>query len=132
MWTVKLSYSLPGQDVLVAQFLGEENVLQLATYLFDSEPDPLPFPVQIFVSEDLSESAMYLTWASQATFDNWYSVHGNDWEALLTESNAYGAEQGIVFERQYPPYEDYDWASNSPSNMILVQDIFSHLENAKY
>jgi hypothetical protein len=95
MWTVKLSYSLPGQDVLVAQFLGEENVLQLAAYLFDSEPDPLPFPIQIFVSEDLSKADMYLTWGSQAAFDSWYSVHGSDWEALLTESNAYGSEQGI-------------------------------------
>jgi len=132
MWTVKLSYSLPGQDVLVAQFLGEENVLQLAAYLFDSEPDPLPFPIQIFVSEDLSKADMYLTWGSQAAFDSWYSVHGSDWEALLTESNAYGSEQGIVFERHFPAHEDFDWASNPTPNMVLVEDIFAHLGNAKY
>jgi hypothetical protein len=130
MWSVKLSYSLPGQDVLVAQFLGEENVLQLAAYLFESEPDPIPFPILIYMSEDKSKSDIFITWANQAAFDNWYSVHGDEWEALLNESNAYGAGQGIQFNREYPPYEDYDWATVAPPDMILVDDLFVHLSNA--
>jgi hypothetical protein len=132
MWTVKLSYTLPGQDVLVAQFLGEENVLQLASLMFEAEPSPVfILPVPIYVSPDLSHSAIFIVWENKSAFDTWYAVHGNDWEELLAESNAYGSGQGIVFERQFPPYEDYDWLAVSRPDMVLVEDIFMHLSNAK-
>lgn len=132
MWSVKLSYSLPGQDVLVAQFLGEENVLQLATYLFESEPDPVFIhPIACYINGDASRAEFYIHWESQEAFNNWYAVHGEDWEALIAESNAYGAEQGVVFERSYPPHEDYDWSNDSSSDMQLVSDVFLHLSNAK-
>jgi hypothetical protein len=131
MWTVKLSYELPGQDVLVAQFLGEENVLQLATHLFESEPSPVFFfPIPVYVSTDFTYSEIFIAWENKAAFDIWYAAHGVEWEELLAESNAYGAQQGVMFKREYPPHEDYDWATVSRSDMVLLEDIFHHLSNA--
>ena len=129
MWTVKLSYEQPGQDVLVAQFLGEENVLQLATHLFESEPSPA-FLFPVYVSADFTYSEIFIIWENKAGFDSWYAVHGVEWEELLAESNAYGAQQGVMFNREYPPYEDYDWIAVSRPDMELVEDLFQHLNNA--
>lgn len=132
MWTVRLSYSLPGQDVVVAQFLGEENVIQLAVHLFESEPCPVQiFPLPMYVTEDYSKAYVYLFWENKEAFDTWYSVNGEDWEALLAESNAYGAQQGIVFERTFPPHEDYDWSNDSPTDLVVLEDVFQHLSNAQ-
>jgi hypothetical protein len=131
MWAVRLSYELPGQDVLVAQFLGEENVLQLATHLFETGPSPaFIFPIPVYVTTDLSYSAIYIIWENKSEFDTWYAVNGTEWEDLIAESNVYGAAQGVVFNRDYPPHEDYDWTTVSRPDMVLVEDIFQHLSNA--
>lgn len=131
MWSVRLSYSLPGQDVLVAQFLGEENTLLLAVDLLLSDPGAIDnVPIPLYVTEDLSRADFYITWRSQQDFNNWFAVHGPAWDELLAESNAHGIEKGIVFERKYPPHEDYDWTVEGPANSILVADIFDHLNQA--
>jgi hypothetical protein len=128
MWTVRLSYSLPGQNVLVSQFQGEENVLLLAVELFLSDPSPIVNVfIPIYVSEDSSRSDFFITWNSQQDFDAWYAVHGEVWDELLSESNAHGAEKGVVFERKYPPHEDYDWNTEAPSDMVQIDDIFAYL-----
>jgi len=129
MWTVKLSYELTGQDVLVAQFLGEENVLQIAGHLFESEPSPALL-VTAYANADFTYSEIFIVWENNAAFDTWYAVHGVDWEELLAESNAYGAQQGVIFKREYPPYEDYDWLTVTRGDMELVEDLFQHLNNA--
>jgi hypothetical protein len=126
MWTVKLSYSLPGQDVLATQFLGEENLLHLGCNLFDSESRNF-----FYINSDLSYSEVYIVWEDKLAFDNWYAVHGDDWESLSTELNAHGSEKGVVFERKFPPYEDYDWAIESRPDMIQIENIFHHLSMTK-
>jgi hypothetical protein len=130
MWTIRATYQAPeGQDVLVSQFLGGENIIQLASLLYASGDSPQA-AADLFITPDRSRAEWFLHWMSHEQYLNWYAEYGTECDQLLADSQYYGRSQGVTYTRDQPPHEDYDWELVAPPGMIRVEDIFLYLSNA--
>ena len=131
MWTIKVTYqSPPGQDVLVSQFLGGENILQLAGLLYNSDPSPI-LGINVYITDSRDQAEFFIYWASQTDYDTWYAVHKEECDQLVEDARAYGASQGVTYTRSQPPHEDYDWSNEVPIEQLYpVDDVFLYLSNA--
>ena len=82
MWAIRMTYSLPGQDVLSKYMNGLENIFELAGSIYVSEPGAIDSWV-VYVSDDLSYAETYLRWPSQAAWLELEAVYGEDWREMM-------------------------------------------------